>query len=219
MKGRLSHTSNHVFGYNVEPYLSPLTLSPDPLILSPHSQDHSAAYRPIDVSQEAVDGTVAALEGDRRCALISCVCCNEEGTLSESVVATAPTGWPRPSPDRGGRHWSPSSTKEASRWASGSILVSATPRSYLVTQITPLQSHLPSSLVTPTSRSHSVTPLSSSQVLLELVQCSPQERWFHEMALSSLHTLHLATLAPFTRRRVAGVTLSNQVTLRLDPRA
>ena len=38
----------------------------------------------------------------------------------------------------------------------------------------------------------------------------PPIRWFHEMALSALHSLHLCTLAPFTRRLVAGVMLPNQ---------
>jgi hypothetical protein len=60
----------------------------------------------------------------------------------------------------------------------------------------------------PSAGSHQ---LIRAQVLLELVQFSPPERWFHEMALSALHTLHLATLAPFTRRLVAGASLSNQV--------
>lgn len=34
--------------------------------------------------------------------------------------------------------------------------------------------------------------------------------WFHEITLSALEMLHLATLAPFTRRLVVGTLLSNQ---------
>eukprot|EP00955_Chlamydomonas_euryale_P037571 350815-Chlamydomonas_euryale.AAC.1 len=48
------------------------------------------------------------------------------------------------------------------------------------------------------------------QVLLELVQYCPQERWFHEITLSALHVLHLATLAPHTRRLIVGCMLANQ---------
>eukprot|EP00798_Chlamydomonas_sp_ICE-L_P001586 gene1586-32973_t len=49
-----------------------------------------------------------------------------------------------------------------------------------------------------------------AQVMLELVQYAPPERWFHEMTITALLVLQLTTLAPVSHRTVAGVLLPNQ---------